>query len=65
MSLSIGSNSSLQTNIDTGVALKTANLAKNQQAREGQMALELIQSANIEGLALSSGNIGTQINIKA
>ncbi len=65
MSLSIGSNSSVQTNIDTGVALKTANLAKNQQAREGQMALELIQSANIEGLALSSGNIGTQINIKA
>lgn len=64
MSLSIGSSSSAQTNTDTTVALKTANLVKNQQSREGQMALELIQSANIESLLAPSGNIGTQINIK-
>ncbi len=64
MSLNIGSSSSTQTNTDTTLALKTANLAKNQQSREGQMALELIQSANIESLLAPSGNIGTQINIK-
>jgi hypothetical protein len=66
--LVIGSNSSAQTNTDTAFAVKTANLAKNQQSREGQMALELIQSANITNLATPavnlSGSIGTQINIK-
>lgn len=64
MSIIIGANNSTQTNTDTAVALKTANLAKNQQSREGQMALELIQSANIGSVPAVSGNVGSQINIK-
>jgi len=63
MSIIIGSNSAVQTNTDTAVAVKTANLAKSQQALEGEMALKLIQSADINS-TLASGNIGGQINIK-
>ena len=65
MSITIGGPaSSVQTNTDTGFALKTANLAKNQQEREGQMAVQMIQSASLDNIAPPSGNVGTQVNIK-
>jgi hypothetical protein len=51
--------------IKTAHALKTANLQKSQQAIEGEMAIKLIASANIETLAMPIGNVGQNINIKA
>ena len=64
MSLTINSNNSVQTNTETAHAIKTANLAKSQQEIEGQMALNLIQSATV-GQAVSPpvGNSGHNINI--
>jgi hypothetical protein len=65
MSIMIGGPiSSVQTNVDTGFALKTAHLAKNQQEMEGQMALQMIQAASVDSLALPVGNIGNNVNIK-
>ncbi|GAA0818831.1 hypothetical protein KO495_04335 [Colwellia sp. D2M02] len=65
MSITIGgSASSVQTNTDTGFALKTANLAKKQQELEGQMAIQMIQSASIDNVAPASGSVGSNINIK-
>ena len=43
MSINIHSNNPVQTNTETAAAIKTANLAKNQQSLEGEMALQLIQ----------------------
>lgn len=64
MSIAINSSNAVQTNTESAVAIKTANLAKSQQVLEGEMALQLIQSANIEGLSTSSNSVGSQINIK-
>ena len=64
MSIALNSTSAAQTNTDTGVALKTAELAKSQQELEGQMALNLIQSAVVTNVPAPIGNSGTQINIK-
>lgn len=64
MSISIDSTNSVQMNTETSVAVKTAILAKGQQELVGEMALELIQSADINNLKTSSANIGSQINIK-
>jgi hypothetical protein len=64
MSVTINSTSSVQSNTESAVAVKTAKLAKNQQALEGEMALKLIQSANIESLPTPTSTVGTQINIK-
>ena len=50
--------------INTGIALKTAKLEKSQQELEGEMALKLIETANIDPLAVPSGNRGQNINIK-
>lgn len=47
MSITLNTTSSVQTNHETSHAIKTAQLAKGQQAVEGQMALNLIQSAAI------------------
>ena len=64
MSITIGGPiSSVQTNVDTGYALKTAHLAKNQQEMEGQMALQMIQASSVDNLALPTGNIGHHINM--
>ena len=64
MSITINTNNSVQTNTESAVAIKTANLAKSQQAIEGEMALQLIQSASIDSLPTPSTTVGTQINIK-
>ena len=64
MSIAINSTTPAQTNTDTGVALKTAGLAKSQQELEGQMALNLIQSAVVTNIPSPVGNTGSQINIK-
>ena len=64
MAMTIGSTSSVQTNTDTAVALKTAGLAKNQQQLEGEMAMKLIQSADINNMPTPAANIGGLINIK-
>lgn len=54
MSISINSTSSVQTNHESAHAIKTAQLAKSQQEIEGQMALNLIQSAAPTSTGLSS-----------
>jgi hypothetical protein len=66
MSLSLNHTESVQTNITTGHALKTASLAKNQRELEGQMALKLIASAGgVDSQTLPTvGNSGNTINIK-
>ena len=63
MSLTLNNDNPV-SEITTGHALKTANLTKNQQEREGQMAINLIESANIDAIALPVGNSGHNINIK-
>lgn len=64
MSIVLGPTTAVQTNAETGVALKTAGLAKSQQELVGQMAINLIQSAVVTNIPAPSGNSGTQINIK-
>ena len=64
MSININSNNPVQTNTESAVAIKTANLAKGQQSLEGEMALQLIQSANIGSLPAPTANLGNSINIK-
>lgn len=65
MSITIGSTEAAQTNTSTAHGIKTANLVKNQQELEGQMALKLIQSANVDNVALptTASSVHT-INIK-
>jgi len=64
MSLTINSHDSVQTNTETAHAIKTAKLAKNQQELEGEMALNLIQSAtNVQTVSPPVGNSGHNINI--
>lgn len=50
--------------ITSSSALKTAQLQKSQQAIEGQMAINLIESASVDNLALPVGNVGQNINVK-
>ena len=57
-------NESLHGDVNTAHALKAANLQKGQQELEGEMAMKLIASANIDALFLSVGNTGQNINIK-
>tara|TARA_B110000881_G_C18379000_1_gene415104 strand:- start:105 stop:299 length:195 start_codon:yes stop_codon:yes gene_type:complete len=57
-------NDNTHTEINTGHALKTAALQKNQQELEGEMAIKLIDSANIDALSSPVGNSGQNINIK-
>jgi hypothetical protein len=66
MSLLLNNIESVQTDITTGYALKTAALSKSQQELEGEMALKLIASAgSIDSVALpTSGSSGFTINIK-
>jgi len=65
MSITIGTPDAVQTNTATAHAIKTANLSKSQTELEGQMALNLIQSASVDSVALpTSGNSGQNINIK-
>jgi hypothetical protein len=56
-------NDNTNTDINTAYALKTAVLQKGQQESEGEMAIKLIDSTNIEALGLPIGNSGQNINI--
>lgn len=66
MALTIGNTEAVQTDINTGHALKTANLVKDGKEREGQMAMELIASATsaIQNLPAPTASSGNNINIK-
>lgn len=66
MSIEINSSSAAaSTNVETALAVKSANLAKSQTELEGQMALDLIASAAVDSLSLPIvGNSGKNINIK-
>ncbi len=64
MALSIGSTSSVQTNHGSATQIKTAQVAKSQQQLEGEMALKLIESANVDAVSLpTTSNSGQNINI--
>ena len=62
MSLTLNNENAVRE-VTTGHALKTANLSKDQQELEGQMAIDLIESAYIGSLAQPIGNSGQKINI--
>jgi len=49
-------NDNTNTEINTPHALKVASLQKSQQELEGEMAMKLIASGNIEALTLPVGN---------
>lgn len=63
MSITIHSDNAI-SDITTGTQLKTAVLMKDQQELEGQMAISLIESANLDNIAPPSGNSGQNVNIK-
>ena len=66
MTLNVNATSPASTNTDTAHGIKTANLVKDQMELEGQMALQLIQSANVDTqVSAPVGNIGNNINIQA
>lgn len=63
--MSLSMNTTTPVNTETAHGIKTANLVKNQTELEGQMALELIQSADINAqLAAPAGHKGQIVNIK-
>jgi hypothetical protein len=64
--MTINSSNSLASNAtDDALSIKVASMAKNQQKAEGQMAVQLIQSATVEQVALpSTATSGANINIK-
>lgn len=64
MALSIGNTDNVQTNVSTAHGIKTAQNAKNQQELEGQMALNLIASANVNQVPAPTATSGNNINIK-
>ncbi|MGB1198439.1 MAG: hypothetical protein ACPG46_05285 [Thalassotalea sp.] len=66
MTLSVNTEHTGSINTAIVHEIKIANLVKGQTELEGQMALQLIQSANINTqLAAPVGNIGHSVNIKA
>ncbi|MBU2871467.1 hypothetical protein [Colwellia sp. E2M01] len=65
MSISVGQSSSVTAQSSASAEFLTAAVAKSQQELEGQMALQLIQSAGpVAAAAAPTGNIGQHINIK-
>ncbi len=64
MSIGIGQTNSVTAQQTSGAELLTAALAKNNQVAEGKMALQLIQSANINSVQAPAGNSGFNVNIK-
>lgn len=65
MSVELNANSAVSSNVETTLAVKSANLVKSQTELEGQMALDLIASAVVDNISLpASGNSGQNINIK-
>ncbi|WP_189376961.1 cytoplasmic protein [Thalassotalea profundi] len=58
-------NTTTPVNTETAHGIKTANLVKDQTELEGQMALNLIQSADINmQVAAPTGHKGHIVNIK-
>ncbi|QDE29999.1 cytoplasmic protein [Shewanella polaris] len=64
MSISVNSPSSMPTTIDSGNSLMVAVIAKNQQEMEGQMALQLMEAAQLP-VPQPIGNSGHIINTTA
>ena len=64
MSVELNINNPVSLSTETVLAMKSANLVKSQSELEGQMALDLIASASLDGISLSIGNVGQNINIK-
>ncbi|GAA6206676.1 MULTISPECIES: cytoplasmic protein [Thalassotalea] len=65
MSITIASSSNTNTNIDTGHALLTAKKVQDQQELEGQLAMKLIEGANVEAASLpTTASSGHHINVK-
>ncbi len=64
MSVNLNQNTSAVAQSSSGAELLTAALAKKNQEAEGEMALQLIQSANINNIPAPTGNSGFQVNIK-
>jgi len=64
MSISISQSNNVSTEANSGQELLTTALSKNQQELEGQMVLQLLETANIHNVAAPTGNSGFQINIK-
>ncbi len=64
MSISVGQSTSVAAQSTSGAELLTAALAKKNQQAEGRMALQLIQSANVNNVPAPTGNSGFQVNIK-
>jgi hypothetical protein len=64
MLLSLGQDNSVATTSGTSAEVINAALTKKQQETQGQMAVKLIQSANIDSLPAPSENSGFQVNIK-
>ncbi len=66
MSITIGTTAPLLTNTDTAQGVLTAKKAQSQQELEGQMAIDLIQSATaaIANVPAPTPTSGNNINIK-
>jgi hypothetical protein len=67
MSLTIGNNDSMQNNTETAQGVLVAKKAQTQTEIEGQMALNLIESATsalTQSIPSPVGNSGNNINIK-
>ena len=62
--MSISINSPTTTSQNAVSEVLDAKLSSNLQELEGEMVLQLIQSANPEAVSSPVGNIGTQVNIK-
>lgn len=64
MSLTINGGATPSTTTEDALSIKAAQMAKNQQQLEGQMAVQLIQSATVEPVATPSTNaVGAFIDI--
>ncbi len=63
MSVNLSQNNSIAQST-SGAELLTAALMKKNQEAEGEMALQLIQSANLNTAPAPRGNSGFQVNIK-
>lgn len=65
MSITIGNSDPVATKTESAHSILTAKKAQSQQEIEGQMALKLIDSANVNGATSPPvGNSGHIINIK-
>ena len=64
MSITLNHSDSGQGNIETAVAVKMMQKAKQQQELEGQMALQLIDTAGQAAVPAPTASAGQHINIK-